>query len=83
MLLRAKNTLSLKEKLRKTVLDLPHNAQMATWNIKMKRRGGGMEGERKKNKTIINILLCLLYLKIKHKNYVKKKKKKILHNSLG
>lgn len=38
-----------------------------------------MERERKKNNTIINILLCLLYLKIKHKSYVGKK---ILHNSL-
>lgn len=50
MLLRAKNTLSLKEKLRKTVLDLPHNAQMATWNtwnIKMKGGGNG-EGEKEK-----------------------------------
>lgn len=32
-----------------------------------------MERERKKNNTIINVLLCLLYLKIKHKSYVGKK----------
>lgn len=55
------------------VFDSSHSAQMPTWNTEVVIPQGLQGKKKEKQKKTINILLYLLYLKVKHKSYEKKK----------